>query len=282
MTTPAAAPAAPAAAAPAAPAPDTSLIPAAPAAPAATPAAATPAASATPAAPVDPNSPNAWVLAEGVLGQGERPAWFKHDKYKNVAAQAEAYGELEKRFGSFTGAPKDGKYDFKLPDGVGVTLVEDAPLLGDFTKWAKENQLSQAGFSELLGMLATYEAQNQVDMAAVKAELGEKADERITNAANWVQANLDKADFDVFRSAISGAQAASVLGMFEKIIAKTSQRALPKPGEDVPQGGVESELVAIEKAKQEKIPGTNKLRYFEDAKFRAEIDARMRKVHGAA
>ena len=101
---PAAAPAAPAAAAPAA----------APAAPAATPAA--PAAESLipddpappPAAPqseaekiaaakeliakaeaaADPNGGKAWLLTEGVMGVGEKPAWFKADKYRNVAEQA--------------------------------------------------------------------------------------------------------------------------------------------------------------------------------------------------
>lgn len=116
MTTPTAAtPAAPVAATPAAPIPAAapaaavpatdSLIPAAPVA--ATPA--TPAAQAAAAAPTDPNSPDAWVLAEGVQGTGKRPEWFKGDKYGSVADQAKAYVDLEKRFGSFNGAPKDGK-----------------------------------------------------------------------------------------------------------------------------------------------------------------------------
>lgn len=281
MTTPAAAPAAPAAAAPAAPAASTdSLIPATPAAPAA-PASdtsllpaqpAAPAAPAAPATPADPNSPNAWVLAEGVLGQGERPAWFKADKYKSVADQAAAYTELEKRFGAFTGAPKEGKYDYALPEGVGVQLDTEHPLVGTFTKWAAENQLSQKGFTELLGMLGQYEAQHMVDMSTVKAELGDNADARITAVAQWGAANLDKEGYELLRRATSGPEAAAVFQVLESVIGKTKQVALPKAGADVPPIGPDAHK-EIDKLMAEKLPN-GKLRFFEDPKFRAEVEAK--------
>ena len=43
------------------------------------------------------------------------PEWYKADKYKSVAEQAKAYTELEKKFGGFTGAPKDG---YSVVEGV--------------------------------------------------------------------------------------------------------------------------------------------------------------------
>ena len=83
--------------------------------PAALPAA--PAVAADPA-PAEP-APDAakWYLAEGVAGNGEPPEWFRADKYKTLDEQAKAYVELEKRFGAFTGAPKDGVYKINMPEG---------------------------------------------------------------------------------------------------------------------------------------------------------------------
>ena len=49
-----------------------------------------------------------YFLTEGIKGTGDTPEWFKADKYKSIADQAKAYTELEKRFGGFKGAPKDG------------------------------------------------------------------------------------------------------------------------------------------------------------------------------
>ena len=66
---------------------------------------AAPGAPAEPAAPVVPAEPSlvpdppaaSWYLSEGVGGEGEAPVWFKGDKYKTIADQAQAYPELEKR-----------------------------------------------------------------------------------------------------------------------------------------------------------------------------------------
>ena len=49
-----------------------------------------------------------FFLSEGIKGVGDLPEWYKADKYKSIAEQAKAYTELEKKFGGFTGAPKDG------------------------------------------------------------------------------------------------------------------------------------------------------------------------------
>lgn len=287
-STPTAAPAAaPVAAAPAAPAAP-AAAPAAPAAPAAAPKidslipdnpAAAPAPAASPAA-TDPNAANAWLFAEGVLGAGERPTWFKADKYKSVADQAAAYPDLEKRFGSFVGAPKDGKYDIAIPAEIGLELDGEHPLLGTFQKWGAENHLSQKGFTELMGMLAQYEAQNMVDMDAVKKDLGEKADDRIGAVAQWGKANLDAEGYSLLRQATAGPNAAAVFKVLESVIGKTRQVALPKPGSDVlsaqPQG-----LQAIQ-AEHSKRGADGKLLYDTDPKHRARIEAAYQEYYAKA
>lgn len=290
MTTPTAAPAAPVAAATPAPAASatpatpalaaaeiTSLIPAEPAAaPAATPASAV--APATPATP----AVDAWVLSEGVNGSGPRPDWFKADKYKTVAEQAKAYVDAEKRFGSFTGAPKEGKYDIKLPEGAGVELVGDHPLLGTFQEWGAKNQLSQQGFTELLGFLGQYESQHIVDPAAVKTAVGENADARITAVAQWGKANLDQAGYQLLREATAGPEAAAVFKLVEAVIGKTKQIALPGPGADVPVAGAAEGHAALDKRMQTERDAKGNLKWNTDAKFRAEIEAERVKLFTAA
>lgn len=292
MTTPVAAPAVPTAAAPAAPAP--AIVPAAPVAPAApaaappAPAAAAPAKTASlipedpgtapaatvpaaPSAPVDPNSPNAWVLSEGVLGEGEKPSWFLADKYKSVAAQAEAYVPLQKRFGAFVGAPADGKYDTKLPEGIGFEIDGVHPLVGEFTKWAASNQLSQQGYSTLLGMLGQYEVAQQPNMADIKVEVGENADARITAVAQWAKANMKPEEFSTFREATSGKNAAAVFKTIEAMVGRQKQIALPKVGGDLPSaqpGG----LAAIDAKQAAKGPDGKRL-YDTDPKYRAQVEA---------
>lgn len=210
---------------------------------------------------------------EGVQGTGPRPDYFLNDKYANLAEQAKAYPELAKRFGSFIGAPADGKYDTKLPESAGVELVGDHPLLSTFQDWAKTNNLSQKGFTELLGFLGQYESQHIVDPGAVKTELGENADARITAVAQWGKANLDDAGYKLLREATSGQEAVAVFKVLEATIAKTKQIALPGPGTDVPAGGANGAQAEIERMMQEKLPN-GKPRYFEDAKFRQEVEAK--------
>jgi hypothetical protein len=253
VTPAAASPAAPAAAAPATPA-----APAAPAAPASVSlldgvaAAPAPAAAPAAAAPAEPAAPT-WFYADGVAGKDKAPEWFKADKYKTVDQQAQAYTELEKRFGAFTGAPKDGKYEFKMPEGITGELDQEHPIYKGFTDWATKNQLSANGYNELLGMFAQYEAGLAPDMGAIKAELGEKADERIGAASSWAKANLDAAGLELFRAATSDANAAKVFQLIEQVIGKTRQVALPAPGADpVAPGAAPNAAVEIGKLKDMK------------------------------
>ena len=253
---PAAAPVAPAApAAPVAPAPapapapvavaaGDSLLDAAPAAPA--PAA--PAAAGTPptaeqlaaaqavidsAKPVvvDPGKGAAYNFTETVPGVGEKPAWFKSDKYSTVAKQAEAYVALEAKLGAFTGAPKDGAYEVKVPEGVTVDMTH--PTMIGFKDWAVKNNVSNEKFNDLLGQLASYEASQNVPMSTVLTQMGPDANARISGVVTWAKANFDGPTFELMRAATSdGATAAATFKVLESIISKTGQVRMPKPGED--------------------------------------------------
>lgn len=274
-TTPAADPSAPAAVAPDPAAPAAPVTPAAPAAkptslvPGELPENAAPPA----AAPVepDPNKP-VWMLYGDVKGQGEMPAWYLADKYKTVAEQAKAYPELQKRFGAFTGAPKEGKYEAPpLPEGVEGEFLTDHPVFESFTKWALENQVSQKGYNDVLGMLAVYEASQAPDFEVAKKEIGDEADKRIEAVSLWAKANLDAEGYKGYVAALGGTNAAAVFKTIEAITAKARQPARAKPGEIVGDEPV-SPLAEINALQAKVNPVSGKRFYEEDANYRANVE----------
>jgi hypothetical protein len=184
---------------------------------------------------------------------GEKPSWFKQEKYKNVAEQAKAYSELETKLGAFTGAPKDGNYELKLPEGVTVDMKH--PTMVGFKDWAVKHNVSNDKFNELLGQLASYEASQNVPMSTVLTQLGKDANTRISNVVTWAKANLDENGFQLMRTATSdGATAAATFAVLEKMIAKTTQTRMPKPGSDTETGGPQglAAIDAMQAAKNEK------------------------------
>lgn len=240
-------------------------------------------------AAADPNSGKAWLLNEGVMGAGEKPAWFKSDKYKTVAAQAEAYTHLESRFGSFTGAPKNDKgevnYSFTPPDGF--NLNGEHPLMQSFVKWAGDNQLSQEGYTQVMSQLLQYEQANAPKMPNVIARLGENADQRISNTAAWAKANLGAEGFALLRDAVSTQgptqeqRIAATFKLVETLIGKTGQVRMPKVGNDVPASGGGDGLKAIQDAMGVR-DANGKLRIHNDSKYRMEIDKRFQNYYANA
>ena len=144
--------------------------------------------------------------------------WFKADKYKTVDDQAKAYTELEKKFGSFTGAPKDGKYEIEGID------FENNPLMNTVAQWGAEQQLSAKGLESLVqkvNELAT--KQQEEDTKAALEALGEKGTERINNLAQWGQNNLAPEEYKQFQGL---AQTAGQVEVLEKLIGMTKNSKL--------------------------------------------------------
>ncbi len=224
----------------------------------------------------DPNSGKAWNLTDTVLGTGAKPDWFLQDKYKNVTEQAKAYPELAKRFGSFTGAPKNDKGEVAYVAPPEVGLKTDHPVAQAFTKWAADNQLNQEGYSYLLGQLHNFVASTAPKTEEIMAQLGDKAQERIAAVAAWGKANFDDAGYATLREATKGKTAAAVVSVLEQVIAKTAQLRMPKPGADVSGGPTTGGLKAIQDAHGAKMPDGKTLRVNVDPKYREEIEQRYR------
>lgn len=166
-----------------------------------------------------------YLFADGIVGEGDAPEWFKTDKYKTVSAQAEAYGELESKFGAFSGTPKDG-YDVEGVD------IEESPLLKTAAAWGAENQLSNDGLSSLMervNALAT--EQIEQDLVNAKTALGDKAEERLGNLSQWGKNNLSVEEYTQFQGL---AQNAGQVEVIEKLVGMAKNSKIVKADTHIP------------------------------------------------
>ena len=207
------------------------------------------------------------------------PEWYKADKYKSVAEQAKAYAELEKRFGAFKGAPKDGKYEPPPPpEGVEGTFATDHPVFEKFSTWAAQNQLSQEGYNSVMGLLAEYEAARVPTVVDIKAQIGENADARITEVARWAKANLDTNAYSTLREALTGEQAPAVFKVVETLMGR-----MRAPAPKATDGGTASiAATPIEQARlmRAELTKDGRRRYDVDASFRQQVEALLLKAVG--
>jgi len=211
-------------------------------------------------------TPEGWLLADEVAGEGDRPEWFKN-KYNSVTDQAMAYGELEKKFGGFTGAP-DGEFELTLPEGVEGEFDTEDPRIGWFQEAAKESNMSQDTFTKLLHGWVTHEV-SAVDGAKedeIKA-LGNNAKARLKDLGDWGKANLSADHFDSFRELANSAKGVEVL---EELIAKSAEGKMPTGKEtltpQITQGSLD-ELIADP-------------RYKTSQEYRKEVEQKFKDFYG--
>lgn len=168
-----------------------------------------------------------YFLAEGLKGSGETPEWYKSDKYKSVAEQAKAYSELEKRFGGFTGAPKDG---YQLAEGIDK---EDA-LANELLQFAEESNMNQASFDKAWELLtAQSEAVEEVEAENEIAKLGDNAEQRIKTVEGFLKNNLDAEAYEATRDLVTTGES---IMLVEKLVTALAPKKLPIEGGQHPQG----------------------------------------------
>lgn len=176
-----------------------------------------------------------YFLSDGIKGTGETPEWYKGDKYKSVAEQAKAYTELEKKFGGFTGAPKDG---YAGPEGI----ESDDALLQELTEFATKTNMSQEAFGEAWELLtAQSEAVEAVSQEQEIAALGSNAEERIKNVEGYLKNNLDADDYETVRDLVTDAKS---IQLIEYMVRATAPTKLPIDGGEHPTGMTWSDIEA--------------------------------------
>ena len=168
-----------------------------------------------------------YFLAEGIKGAGETPEWYKSDKYQSVAEQAKAYTELEKKFGGFKGAPKDG---YTAPEGI----EPDDALLAELTEFAKDTNMSDEAFGRAWELLSAQEqAVEEVSQEMEMQKLGENATQRLKTVEGFLKNNLDA---DTYSAAQELVTTADSVALIEMIVKATMPAKLPIEGGEHPQG----------------------------------------------
>jgi hypothetical protein len=184
---------------------------------------------------------NEYFLTEGIKGSGERPEWYKSEKYKSVADQAKAYIDLEKRFGGFTGAPKDG---YAMPADV----ESDDGLLSELQTFAADTNMSQDSFNRAWELLATQsDVATQVSVEAEMGKLGDNAEGRIKTIEQFMKNNLDTDTYEKVRHGVNSAESVELI---EALIGATAPAKLPIDG-FVEQGGVTWAAIEAEMFKKD-------------------------------
>ena len=177
-----------------------------------------------------------FFLSEGVKGVGDMPEWYKADKYKSVAEQAKAYTELEKKFGGFTGAPKDG---YAVVDGV----ESDDALWGELVQFGTETNMSQDAMHKAWELLTAQEqAVEEISFENEMAKLGDNAEGRIAVVQQFMRNNLDS---DAFSEARDLMTTADTIALAEFFINATAPAKLPIDGYTQP-GGITKEDIEAE------------------------------------
>ena len=164
-----------------------------------------------------------WFHAEGVAGEGDAPEWLKGDKFKSVAAQAEAYKGLESKLGGFVGAPEE--YEMSMPEGVEGDFFEDNPLMDGFREIAAKSNMSQDTFTDLLHSYISNEvAMGGTSMETEMAALGDNAQNRLKSIGEWGKANMSE---DNYKGLLGITTTAEGVKAVEALIAKTRTPQIP-------------------------------------------------------
>jgi hypothetical protein len=181
-----------------------------------------------------------FFLSEGIKGVGDLPEWYKADKYKSIAEQAKAYTELEKKFGGFTCAPKDG---YSIVEGV---EAEDA-LWQELVQFGERTNMSQSALNDAWGILSAQEqAVEEVSMEMELQKLGDNGVERVKVVEQFMKNSLDSDTYERLRYAVNSAEAVELV---ESLIKATAPAKLPIDGYVQP-GGITWEDIEAEMFKK--------------------------------
>ena len=207
-------------------------------------------------------------VVEATADEGERPEWLK-EKYKTVEDQAKAYNDAEKKLGGFAGSP-EGEYEMNVPEGVSGEFDMEDPRIEWFQNAAKESNMSQETFDQMLGGFVKMEQEANDPEAAKNIELqalGKNASARLTDLGDWGKGNLTADEYEGFKGLATTAQGVSVL---EALIAKTAEGKMPT-----------SNTVRAPSITQEALDDMIKdPRYKESKAYRADVKQKFQDLYG--
>ena len=162
-----------------------------------------------------------FFLSDGIKGNGDMPDWYNSNKYKSISEQAKAYSDLEKKFGGFTGAPKDG---YESPEGI----ESDDALLSELNEFAAKTNMSQDAYNDAWQLLSAQDqAVNAVNQEDELAKLGDNAHTRIKTVEGFMKNNLSPEVYEEARELVTDANS---IKLVEMLVKATSPVKLPIDG----------------------------------------------------
>lgn len=139
-----------------------------------------------------------WFYSENVPGKGDKPEYFIDSKFKSLDEQAKGYNELRKKLGGFTGAPDEYKVELIEDVAKHIDIDDDSTLMTSFKDYAKEKNMSQEAFNDLVNLYTYQLVQGEQDLMSeiqndLKKEfesLGESGGKMIDDVKGWMKANI--------------------------------------------------------------------------------------------
>jgi hypothetical protein len=174
-------------------------------------------------APVDPQAPQAPAPGEKV----------KIGKYEvsedDLAGMMERQAQEDLRKATLPAAPEAYKAelpaDLKLPGGVEYKFDQSNPSLVAARNWAYAKGLSQDEFSQVLGIYASHEAQQNAVLAERSrqevAKAGVNAPQRVDAVGKWITGEMGEVDARPIRATIV---TDAHLRFYEKMMNKISSQ----------------------------------------------------------
>lgn len=170
-----------------------------------------------------------WFWDENKAGDSERPEWL-NTKYKNVAEQAKAYNEAQKKLGAFKGAPKE--YDLQHDDIKDLNLSADDPHLSDFLQQSKEQNVTQEYLNKILLTYKGIIQANKPDPQKELERLGPTAITDIKTLGKWADNNLSEQESKLLKSMLTTAES---VRLFEKLRGVTNRADTAPTPSNVPR-----------------------------------------------
>ncbi len=212
-----------------------------------------------------------WLLTPTMKGVGDKPEWYKTEKYKTVQDQAEAYNALESKFGSFAGAPES--YELNVPEGLEGEFDDDDPLLAGAREMAKEMGMDQTGFDKMVSLYLSNSIETPEDQQSAMATqlvevLGPKHEQRISQVSGALSNLLDA---DTYKEIAPFANTPQAIRLVEAVILASAPKVPPVDGGANPEGVTKARLNEMRAEVIQDGPNKGELRWHKDPDFRKQI-----------
>lgn len=175
-----------------------------------------------------------WYVTEGVPGTGEPPIKIQ-DKFKgDLSKQAQAYNELESRFGGFVGAPEE--YDLSAIEKHGIQLDPEGQETLQLIEMGKENKVSQEFMNKLLDTYGARLSQVQSQFkkptnVEIASQMGDEGKDIFDAMDKFVSENFTDDEKKTIEGMVASPECVHVLNKMRKMTVGKTQINLPNPGE---------------------------------------------------